>query len=81
MNTKHCSQNLKYHSTDKSVLIHPVLRAHSPDAARTQYLTHTPLCSSIFILSSNIHCFAATTHSVAREHNNPSLTARALAVR
>jgi hypothetical protein len=27
-------------STDKSVLIHPVLWAHSPDASRTQYLSH-----------------------------------------
>jgi hypothetical protein len=27
-------------STDKSLVIHPVLQAHSPDAARNQYLAH-----------------------------------------
>ena len=38
-------------STRKSVFLHPILWAHSPDCARTQYLTHTVLCSSAFTLS------------------------------
>jgi len=92
MNTEHCSQNLKYHSTDTSVLIHAVLRAHSPDAVGTQYLTHSALRSSTFALSSDgrsllrryttrSFAYMHGSESAACEHNYPSLCARCLAVR
>jgi len=60
--------------TVKPDILYPVLRAHSPDAARNLYLTHTVLCSSTFTLSLNtlLMLRRSTTRSVACDHKNVS---------
>jgi len=83
MNTEHFTRILRITLNNKSVLVHPVLQASGPDAARTWYLIHTTLCSSIFTLSLKTGLLLRhfTAHSVVCEHKNPSLSAHCLTVR
>jgi len=70
-NSSEESQELLF--TVISVLIKSVLRAHSPDAARTQYLTHTAQYSCTFTLSVN-------TYSQLRRYTTSSVNTRKTAL-
>jgi hypothetical protein len=88
-NTKHCSRIFKNYSVQISLFLYSHFGL-DPDAARTQYLTHTAPTSFTFFLSlghppdsSPLHykpCRLWAQESVAVKHLNPSPSSRCLAV-
>jgi len=71
-NTKHCSLNFKNYSVQISLFLYIHFFGLGPDAARTQYLTHTAPTSSTFTLLWNTRPMLcrSTTSPVACEHRN-----------
>ena len=57
--------------TNKSVLIHSLLQAHSPDANRTQYLTHTALPSYTNTLSQSLLSLVHTPYTLLLAASSP----------
>jgi len=73
-NTKHCSRIFKNYSVQISLFLYSHFGL-DPDAARTQYLTHTAPTSFTFFLSLDTRpiLHRSTTSPVACEHKNQSL--------
>jgi len=65
-NTKHCSQNFNNYSVQISLFLYSQYFGLGPDAARTQYLTHTAPNSSLSLWRRKLpRCFAAPLQALS----------------
>jgi len=88
LNTKHCSRNFKNYCVQISLFLYIHFFGLGPDAAETQYLTHTNQFHFHSVIghspdSSPLHykpCCLWAQELVADEHLNPSLSSHCLAV-